>query len=446
MPATFDRLLTRGAMVIAIVLAAGLLTLSVSPSAAAATAPPHRATPPVPSTLPESPPTDGSELTVYLLTMGPGDAVWERFGHNALWVHDASRGTDIAYNWGMFDFEQEAFLRRFLMGRMLYSMAPGDAELTVRAYAAHDRSVWAQELNLTPAQRLELQEFLAWNERPENRDYRYDYYRDNCSTRVRDALDLVLGGQLWEQTGETPAGTTYREHTQRLTASDPLLYAGLNLAMGPEIDRPLSVWDELFLPLALREHVRELTVLGEDGRRVPLVSGEVELHASSRPEMPASAPTRLPWHLAVGVGLGAALVLLARAAPRHRGARIGFASLAALWSGVIGLLGTVITLLWVVTDHVVTYGNENIFQANPFALALAVLVPAMVAGRRWARPAALRLSRVVAGLSVLGLLLGALPGFLQVNGEIIALILPVNVALWLAVRDWAGPRSPTRHS
>lgn len=391
-----------------------------------------------------SPPDDGSHLTVYLLTMGPGDAVWERFGHNAIWIHDALRGTDIAYNWGVFDFEQEAFLRRFLMGRMLYSMAPADADLTARAYAAHDRSVWVQELNLTPEQRLELQEFVTWNERPENRDYRYDYYRDNCSTRVRDALDTALGGQLWAQTGETPAGATYREHTQRLTASDPLFYTALNLAMGPEIDRPLSVWDEMFLPLELRDHIRDITVLDEDGQTVPLVEAEAELYTTTRPAAPGQTPSWLWWYLLIGIVLGAALVALGRVGPRSRAARIGFGTLAVLWAGMIGLLGTLIAVLWAVTDHVVTYGNQNIFQANPFALALVVLVPAMLAGREWAHTPALRLARVVAALSVIGLGLHLIPGFEQVNGEIIALFLPINLGLWWAVRSFStrANRSP----
>mgnify|MGYP001336728481 FL=1 len=75
----------------------------------------------------------GAELSVYLVTMGPGDQVWELFGHNAIWIHDPVRGTDKVYNYGIFDFEQEDFLLRFIQGRMLYWMAAHDADLTIRA-------------------------------------------------------------------------------------------------------------------------------------------------------------------------------------------------------------------------------------------------------------------------------------------------------------------------
>ncbi|HST08247.1 MAG TPA: DUF4105 domain-containing protein, partial [Gemmatimonadaceae bacterium] len=63
-----------------------------------------------------SAPEPGSNLTVYLLTFGWGDVVWERFGHNAIWIKDRARGTDMTYNWGMFDFNQPHFVWRFVTG------------------------------------------------------------------------------------------------------------------------------------------------------------------------------------------------------------------------------------------------------------------------------------------------------------------------------------------
>ena len=150
--------------------------------------------------------------------MGVGTRVWERFGHNAILVDDRQRGTRTAYNYGLFDFRQEDFLLRFIQGRMWYWMQGLDADAMVRSYVRDNRSVWVQELDLSPEERLALRDFLVWNERPENRHYRYDYYRDNCSTRVRDALDRVLNGRLRARTDSVATGTTYRFHTKRLTA------------------------------------------------------------------------------------------------------------------------------------------------------------------------------------------------------------------------------------
>ena len=108
---------------------------------------------------PAAPPPRPPRLTVYLMTMGPGKAVWERFGHNAIWIHDPVRGTDEAYNYGLFDLRQEKFLVRFLQGRMWYWMQGFPAESYVQLYRRANRSVWIQELEMSPEAKRELQNF-----------------------------------------------------------------------------------------------------------------------------------------------------------------------------------------------------------------------------------------------------------------------------------------------
>lgn len=390
-------------------------------------APPLAAQAPAPASEP------GSELTVYVMTFGPGDLSWERFGHNAIWIHDAAAGTDVAYNYGLFDFNQENFFLRFVQGRMLYSMGGFDAGTYADFYREQNRSVWVQELNLTPAERLELQSFLQWNELPQNRDYRYDYFRDNCSTRVRDVLDRVLGGRIREQTAEVPTGSTYRSHTRRLTAVDPALYTGLLLGLGQPVDRPISAWEEMFLPVRMRDHLREITLRGPDGAEVPLVKSERTLFEASRPPLPESPPEWTPAYLAAGALLGGLLALLGAAARHGRAARFGFAALGSLWALFAGSGGLILAGLWALTDHEAAYRNENLFQLNPLALALVVLVPALAYGARWAARPAWWVSATVAALAVLGLVAQLLPGLDQVNGEIVALTLPIHLGLAFAV-------------
>lgn len=377
----------------------------------------------------------GAELGVFLITMGPGDQVWERFGHNALWIHDPVRGTDKVYNYGIFDFEQEDFLLRFVQGRMLYWMAAHDVDLTIRAYELANRSVWIQELNLAPAAKLALRDFLEWNEQPENRYYRYDYYRDNCSTRVRDAIDLALGGSLRAEAERLPATGTYRDHTRRLTAGDPLVYTGLMLGLGSAADAPISVWEEMFLPMRLRDHLRTVTITDEEGREVPLVKSEVTVFEADRDPEPSGPPESTPGYLLIGLAGAAVLAGLGARVDRSRAARAGLAALAVTWALVSGMGGLLLAGLWGFTDHAIAYRNENLFQVNPLNLALVVLVPALALGwSRAARPA-LWIAGASAALAVLGLALKGLPIFGQVNGPIIALALPINVGLVLAIRS-----------
>ncbi len=402
-------------MTVVQVLARLAILCAASPLNAQQTAPPPR------------PPAAPPDLTVYLMTMGPGKRVWERFGHNAIWIHDPVQGTDKAYNYGLFDLRQDNFIIRFLQGRMWYWMQGFPAHSYVELYRKANRSVWIQELELPPVAKRQLQEFLEWNERPENRYYHYDYYRDNCSTRIRDALDRALRGRLEESTGGVMTGRTYRFHTRRLTTNDPLIYTGLQLALGQPVDRPISAWEEMFLPLALREHVRHVTVPTGAGER-PLVRSERTLFESTATAPPDRPPFWLPVYFAVGLAIGAIAMGLAHKAPSSRVASAGFGICATVWAVTSGIAGLVLAGLWGLTDHMAAYRNENVLQANLLALPLLWLAPRIFrnpkAGRR-----AFTVAAVVAGLSILGLLLKLLPAFYQVNGDLIALVLPAHLGM-----------------
>ena len=368
-------------------------------------------------------------LTVYLMTMGPGKAVWERFGHNAIWIHDRARGTDQAYNYGLFDLRQENFLVRFLQGRMWYWMQGFPSESYVQLYRRANRSVWVQELEMSPEAKRDLQNFLEWNELPENRFYHYDYYRDNCSTRVRDALDRALGGRIKDYAGTLATGKTYRFHTQRLTANDPFVYTGLMVGLGQPVDREISAWDEMFLPLALRDHMRHVTVRGADGSWVPAVRSEQTLFESTERPPPQAPPFWLPAYIALGVVVAAATVALARAGTSSPASRRGFTALSAGWTLLAGIFGLVLAGLWAFTDHAAAYQNENLLQLNPLQLALFPLLvrstPTSIRRRVW-------ISGFLAALAVAGLGLKLLPGFHQVNAEVIGLALPIHLGVAVA--------------
>jgi len=369
---------------------------------------------------------------VYVMTMGPGEAVWERFGHNAIWIEDPSDGTSVSYNYGLFDFEQENFFRNFAQGRMLYWMGGFPALPYASMYVRQDRSVWVQELALTPAQAAELRRFLEWNAEPAHKHYRYDYYRDNCSTRVRDALDRVLGGAIRARYDTAMTPHDYRWHTRRLTAAAPLTYAGIDLALGHPVDRPISEWEAQFLPLELQRGLRGLSVNAADGRAAPLVAREFALHESTTFADRPAPPRWLPWFLLLGTLIGAAALALGRAAARAtkgRTARRTFGALAGGWALLTGVAGLVLAGLWALTDHVAASRNENVLQANLLALPLAFAIIGLVMGRPRAARAARALAVVVAAVSVLGMLLQVLPGLDQANGEMIALFLPAHLGV-----------------
>lgn len=393
----------------------------------------------------QAPPQPGEELTIALITLGPGAAVWERFGHNAIRVTDARTGADTMYDYGRFDFAAEKFFLRFAQGRMHYWTQGDPASLVIRAYVRADRSVWSQELDLTPAQKLALRDFLEWNTRDENKFYRYDYFRDNCSTRIRDAIDRVLGGVIETQTGSVPTGTTWRSHTRRLTSMAPLAYTGLHTGLGPATDRPISAWEEMFIPLSLRDHLRTIQVPAPGGGTRPLVRSETTEYLSSAPEPPAGPPVWWPRYLAIGVAAGTLLLVLGARSGRSRWARLGFRSIGIAWSVLAGIAGVALAYLWGFTDHTAAWANQNLLQLSPLSLLLAVMLPGIArpgGPGRWT----VWLAMVVAGLAIAGLAWKVLPVGQQVNGEIIALALPIQVAIaaaaWRAARPQRGAGVP----
>jgi len=380
-------------------------------------------------------------LTVSLLTMGSGDAVWEKFGHNAIWIHDPAAGTDYVYNYGVFDFRSPGYWNRFIKGTWRYELGVADMATTMYQYQYLNRSVWSQRLNLTPAQEREVQRFLSWNARPENKEYLYDYYRDNCSTRLRDIIDRVTGGALRRTADGVTRSTSYRWHSERLVGDDWPTYAGLAVGLGPAADTPIRPWGEMFLPFKLRQWVREVRLSGAGSTAVPLVAEERTLfQAVGRGPEPRMPPPAMPIFLAIGWTLAWALILIGRRAHTSRAARFGFSALSAVWLLFTSTGGLVLLGLWAFTDHQIAYRNENVLQLSPLALPLVLLVPCLAYGARWAARPARLLAFAVAGMSVLGLLCQVLPFlFPQRNGHVIALALPMNLAVaagvwWLSRR------------
>ncbi len=367
-----------------------------------------------PEAFPLPPPPGTPEA--WLVTYGPGDIYWQRFGHNAIWLREPG-GLDHTFNFGFFDFDQENFLLRFVQGRMLYFAAAMPAEREFAFYRQEGRAISAQRLDLTPAAYVRLREHLLWHVAPENREYRYDYYLDNCSTRLRDALDLALEGAFSRRFRDEPAGQNFRDHTRRSTEGDLDYYLGLVGALGRPVDRPISRWDEMFLPAVLAEGVADFrsTAAGDD---LPLVL-ETRVFAEAAVPQPPERPGRTwPLYGALGLSLAGLGWLAGRS-----GRPAAVDGLAFAWLLIGGTLGIGMAAAWTLTDHSVARDNANLLLLSP--LWLLGLVP--------------RLRRVTAGLLVAGtglaLAMALWPGGPYL-ADTLALLAPVNIAV--AVRLFRG--------
>lgn len=374
----------------------------------------------------------GSELTVYLMTMGQGDQIWERFGHNAIGIRDSRTGRDLVFNWGLFSFEQPGFIGRFLRGEMMYWMGGFEFAPTVAEYKALNRTVEVQVLNLSPAQRLALFDFIRWNAQEENKFYRYDYFLDNCSTRVRDALDRVLGGALRDATDSIVTTSTYRDHALRLIAGDPLATVGVDIGLGRPTDRPITQWEEMFIPMKVRDRVRELRVPDDTGAMVPLVLSERVLVQADRAPERESPPALLVPLLLIGALVAGGLWWLGRRGlARGVGAARGATALAAVWCLAMGVFGVALLYLRTMTQHVAAYDNTNIFVYNPAWLLVLAAMP-MVSSGATGRRIAFTIATLAGALTMIGVVLLFVPGFNQDSLPVALLAAPTNLVIaWL---------------
>jgi len=331
-------------------------------------------------------------LRVSLLTFGQGTEVFERFGHNAVRISDPATGLDVSWNWGMFSFDEPNFLGRFLKGTSRYWMQGFPSEPLLAYYRANDRETIEQVLRLGGAQKLALLQFVRWNERDENKFYHYDYFLDNCSTRVRDALDRALGGALKRAWADSLSGYSFRGEALRLTEAAPFSRLGIDIALGPRADARMTAWEEAYVPMRLRDRIRGVRVPGADGKAVSLVAQEQRLYAAVRaPEAPL--PTAFPaLYVAVALGFLAPLAIFGGLAfisalrgrwiGAQRVSRMVIAALAAVWYAGTALMGLGVAFMELFSAHVFWYGNWNVLLLSPLGLVAAWFVPrALITGR-----------------------------------------------------------------
>jgi hypothetical protein len=362
-----------------------------------------------------------------LVTMDPGETYWERFGHNAILVAPEDGSEPLLYNYGYFDFDEPGFLLRFARGDMRYRLVEIPLADDLAYYRDAGRGVDLLWLDVAPDKALRLAEFLRWNARPENAGYRYDYFTDNCATRVRDALDDALDGALQRQLNGRSHGLTYRDEALRLGAPVAWMALGMHIGMGPFGDRPLSLWQEAFVPMRLRDDLRE--VLTTEGH--PVIVAEQTLNVARLPPEPPESPRWRTAFLATGLALAAAFAGL-----RRWRARIA-AGLALAWWSLLALSGLGLAALWGLTSHVAAFGNENLLLFNPLCLLLLPGAFALARGREPGRGfrRALMLIATLAGIAVF---LKLLPFRVQSNGDWIALVLPLQALLALSYRQRPG--------
>nr|WP_243848983.1 DUF4105 domain-containing protein [Xanthomonas sp. CFBP 8151] len=359
---------------------------------------------------------------VGVVTMQPGEVFFERFGHDAIVVVDPVSGQATSYNFGFFDPSEPDFVPRFARGEMMYYLVALPLDEDLQQYRAVGRGVSIQWLDLPPDQARALADGLAIRSQPENARYHYDYFVANCATMVRDTLDRAMGGALKSQLAGRSRGNTFRSEAVRLASPAPWMWLGFDLGLGPYADRPLSRWEEAFVPMRLAD---SLTQVHNSAGRPLVQSTQVLLPHRIAPEPAEQQRHWWPWLLA-GLIVAAGVLALGRRQRMLAAFALPYWLLCAIGGGLL-------VYLWGFTVHQSAWANRNLLLVNPLCVLLLIGGIAVLRGRRPGRWFDV-LRWVVAAAALLALLIHWLSFQAQGNLQWVLLLLPIHTALAIALR------------
>lgn len=293
-----------------------------------------------------------ADSQVSLITAAPGDQLYSLFGHTALRIYDPKTGIDRTYNYGTFDFDAEGFYWKFALGNLRYFLSTTTFENAKKAYLRDGRIITEQQLNLSPKQSQQLFRYLQTNVRPKNRYYSYDFFYDNCTTRVYDALHAIAGDSIQFQIPLNPNQKSFREFINPYLEPVPWIKFGINLLLGAPADRIPNGQQTLFLPELLKESFANAQIQRSD-TSVALVARQKEYQPAKPTTFatPFITPTVTFW-LLMGVVVPLSFIF--------RNRRTFWLWFDRFLFGAVGLLGLIILFLWVFSSYPSTKWNWNI--------------------------------------------------------------------------------------
>ena len=307
--------------------------------------------------------------TASVLTCGPGNDFYTTFGHSALRITDTAQGIDIVYNYGTFDFNTPHFYWKFMRGKLQYMLGRSSFENFMVEYVSEGREVREQRLNFSQQEVNNLYLLLEQNYLPEYRYYRYDFFTDNCATRIRDMVRLALGHRDIYLSREVEPTSYRRMVTRDLKGTLEWWQLGIDLLFGLPTDHVCDANERMFLP---EEMAAELAnawpkpeslydgMISLDALESTLVDKEQILLPERREPLSRSFPP-----VAVFALLFAAVAVLT-----WRGHRLRWLDRTLFI--LAGLVGLFLLFMWFGTDHYCTQWNLNILWASPLLILIAI--------------------------------------------------------------------------
>jgi len=301
-----------------------------------------------------------SDVTISILTCAPGKEIYSIYGHNAIRIQDKSAQSDIVYNYGTFDFDTPGFMVKFMRGKLPYLLAEGDFNRFMREYQYFERAVTEQVLDLDSIQKHKIIDALSINMLPENRAYKYDFFMDNCATRLRDILQNNVNGITWDQS--SASFKTFRQIIKEYQQPLPWTNFGIDLIIGAKADRKTTLMEETFIPDYLANALNEVMVKDASNKKIVLSTREL-ITFPAESQLNRFISFLLSPLFFFLILLIVEINILLRSLKNKQNKWISRYD--SLWFWVITFCSLLMVFMWFGTDHIPTKNNWNLLWASP---------------------------------------------------------------------------------
>lgn len=351
---------------------------------------------------------------ISILTCRSGDALYSTFGHTAIRIQNKELALDEVYNYGLFSFDTPNFYVKFMRGQLPYSLGRTQMQYFMREYQYEERSVLEQKLLLQAEEKQEVIRFLEQNILPENREYAYDFFYDNCATRVVDVYDVYgsVGDSLTYDS--EIADRTFRDLLKENLHSLPWSEFGIDIVIGARADEKTDRREQMFLPIYLMKNLAS-AIVHRGRERSPLAApSTIVLDYEAQQERRQSKS--VPWPLICTLML---LLLTVLVNWRFTSMSLIFNKTLLVISGILGLF---LLFMWFGTNHGATRDNWNVMWLNPM-LILYAIVRSIRSNTLWKMGILLLLV-----ISAINCLFTVLPQFFHF--AFLPIILAIIIAVW----------------
>ncbi len=302
------------------------------------------------------------QAKVSIITCSPGNEMYSVYGHSAIRVNDPRLNYDVAFNYGIFDFSSPNFLYRFCAGQTDYLLGAYRFDDFLNEYRHDKRSVFEQEINLTPSEKQAVVDFLIWNAQPENRVYRYNFFFDNCATRVRDVIaDNVAGGITYtDSASHKTLRTLIKDYHGKLL----WLNFGIDFLVAAESDREATLEEEMFLPDYVMQHFA-LAKRNDNGQNIAQPA-QVLYQAPEQTQEPT-------WIWGPMVVFSLLLLVVAYFTWKQFQNKEMKPALDIILYGINGLGGLLLTWFTIYSEHPAMNPNYNLMWLVPVSLLFVIV-------------------------------------------------------------------------